>query len=337
MKKLLHFFFLLGCVFNLKAQQDGYQTHFQFNEISYNPSYAGKTRNSICVSSLFHQQYLGFESDEIRDSKQNAVIKPYNIAPQTQFYTVSARLSDNLGIGVQLMNDRIGPQSIALPKVQMAYYFNWTTSHLAIGLYAGALQKSLDGSRLIPLSMLQAPYQPDPLVPDNLVTDTKLDMGIGIHYVKTTFFNLKLGASLTHIKNQNYRFTNFQSQSIVFSNTRPHLYFNGAMDFPFRSKIVIQPNILVKYGAKWQYDLNVLAIYNQSYYTGFSYRQNDNLNWMLGYMIGDFKAGYAFDMVLSQLQPGSKTSHEIFIQYCFKVTKRPSYLINPRHLKDYSF
>lgn len=337
MNKSILFLFFLGCVFNGIAQQDGYQTHFQFNEISFNPSYAGKTPNSICVSSLFHQQYLGFESDEIRDSKQNAVIKPYNIAPQTQFYTVSARLTNNLGIAVQLMNDRIGPQSITLPKVQVAYYFNWPASHLAIGFYAGALQKSLNGSKLIPLSMLQAPYQPDPLVPDNLVSDTKLDLGIGIHYVKATFFNLKLGASLTHLKNQNYLFTNYQSQPIVFSNTRPHIYFNGAMDFSCRYKIVIQPNFLVKYGGRWQYDLNVLAIYNQSYYTGFSYRQGDNVNLMLGYMVGNFKAGYSFDLVISQLHPGSKTTHEIFIQYCFKLTKRTSYLINPRHLKDYSF
>lgn len=337
MNKLLLFLFLFGFIQNSIAQQDGYQTHFQFNEISFNPSYAGKTPNSICVSSLFHQQYLGFESDEIRDAKQNAVIKSYNIAPQTQFYTVSARLQKNLGIAIELMNDRIGPQSITLPKVQMAYYFNWSTSHLSIGFYAGALQKSLDGSKLVPLSMLQPPYQPDPLVPDNLVTDTKLDLGIGIHYQKPTFCNLKLGASVTHLRNQKYYFANYQSQLIVFSGTLPHLYFNGSMDFPLQSKFVIQPNILIKYGGKWQYDMNVLAIYNQSYYTGFSYRQGDNLNWMLGYLIGSFKAGYAFDLVLSQLRPGSKTTHELFIQYCFKITKRTSYLINPRHLKDYSF
>lgn len=335
MNKLLLSFFLLVFFLNGNSQQDGYQTHFQFNEVSFNPSYAGKTPNSICFSSLIHQQYLGFESDAILGAQQNAIIKPYNIAPQTQFYTVSARLKENFGVAVQVMNDRIGPQSIILPKLQMAYYFNLPTSSFSIGMYLGALQKSLDGSKLIPLSMLQAPYSLDPLVPVNKVTDTKLDMGFGLHYVKTTFFNLKLGASITHFKNQNFRFSNYQSQSIVFSSTKPHLYFNGAIDLPLRGKYIIQPNILVKYGGKWQYDLNVLSIYNQTYYTGFSYRQLDNINWMVGYMIGGFKAGYSFDWVISNLHQGNRTTNEIFVQYCFRLTKESSYLINPRHLKDY--
>ncbi len=319
----------------IHAQQDGYQTHFQFNEVSFNPSYAGKVDGKICFSSLLHQQFLGFESDPIYDESGKAIIKPYNIAPHTEYFTISTRIYNRLGIAFQYMKDEIGPQKMSQPKINLSYYFNFGASHLSIGCYAGMMQKSLDGTKLIPLSLLQAPYLPDPNVPINNVSDTKKDLGFGLHYLNKTFNNLNLGLGATHLVNSVYSFVNSNQKNIAFSNLRTHYYFNGSMDFPIGSSIVLQPNVLLKYGGIFQYDLNVLAIYNTNFYGGLSYRQADNLNMMVGYLNGNFKVGYAFDFIVNGLKPGTKTSHELFISYCYPIKSISHFELNPRHLKDY--
>jgi type IX secretion system PorP/SprF family membrane protein len=334
MHKYILLIFLCDATF-LFAQQDGYQTHFQFNEISYNPSYAGKEDNKICISSLFHQQYLGFKSDVITDYENKSVIQPTRIAPQTQYFTISGRWLQHVGIAFQFINDEIGPQQVKLPKLNLAYYFKVKNADLAFGFYAGVMQKSLDGNKLVPLSMLQPPFIPDPNVPLSMVSEKKFDMGLGIHYKNPALSNLNIGVSATHILNSDFSFINYKQQSVSFSSLKTNYYFNMATDIPAGlSKLILQPNVFMKYASRLQVDVNILAIYNQSVYGGFSFRQEDNINMMLGFFRGNFKVGYSFDFILNTLKPGTKTTHELFIQYCYSIKIKSNYLLNPRHLRD---
>ncbi len=334
-KNLLFALLIFGtCI--LKAQQDGYQTHFQFNEISFNPSYSGKNDGKICISSLLHQQYLGFKSDAITNYENKVIIAPYRIAPQTQYFNLSVRVVHRVGISFSFIRDEIGPQQMKLPKLNLSYYFNYLTGHVALGLYLGEMQKSLDGNLLVPLSMLQPPYIPDPNVPLTRVTGTKLDAGFGIHYLNATFNNFNLGISATHLVNDNFTFQNNKNQTLNFSSIKTHYYLNSSMDFPLNaSQIIIQPNLLFKYGSRFQADANLIAIFNNMYYGGFSFRQDDNINMMIGYMIGDLKIGYAFDLIVNNLKPGTKTSHELFIQYCYSLNSVSRYILNPRFMQAY--
>ena len=320
------------------SQQDGYQTHFQFNEISYNPSYAGKDKNKICISSLIHQQYLGFKSDAITDYENKVVISPYSIAPQTQYFSISGRCVQRLGIAFQFTRDEIGPQTIKLPKINLSWYFNINQGELSIGMYMGQMQKSLDGNKLVPLSQLQSPAIPDPNVPSTMVNSKKFDAGIGMHYRNPILCDLNIGFALTHLMPSGFYFINSIAQSVPFSSIKTHYYFNAAIDLPSGiSQLLIQPNLLIKYGSRFQTDLNVLGIWNQAIYGGISFRQEDNINFMLGFIRKELKIGYAFDAIVNELKPGTKSSHEIFIQYCFIIKNKPGYLLNPRYLHDSTF
>ena len=105
--------------FSAWGQQDGFQTYFQFNEMSYNPSYAGKVKDKMCVSMLIHQQYVGFKSDLILDKDGRAAVDPYSVQASTQYLNLSAHLFGKLGVAVNIINDKIGPQQFILPKLSL--------------------------------------------------------------------------------------------------------------------------------------------------------------------------------------------------------------------------
>ncbi len=331
---------LLFVAFTINAwsQQDGYQTHFQFNEQSFNPSYAGKVRDKMCVSLLMHQQYAGFKSDLIKNSDGTTALDPYNIGASTQFFNISARLFGKFGIAINVINDKIGPQKYILPKLSLSYYQTFkNTSEIALGFYYGKMQKSLDGSKLKALSFLQNNIA-DPSVPSAMVIgDLMNDLGFGVHYLNPVLNNLNVGFSAVHLLEAKIK---DKSGNIAkpFSSIERHFYGNAAMDFPLGTgALVLQPNLLWKYGGKMQIDVNLLAILNEQFYGGVSYRQGDNINLMLGFMQGDFKVGYAFDFIVNGLKPGSRTTHELFVQYCKGIKfkeKVNRYMLNPRHLKD---
>jgi type IX secretion system PorP/SprF family membrane protein len=193
----------------------------------------------------------------------------------------------------------------------------------------------LDGTKLKPLSELSPPFLKDPSIPDSHVMDQKFDCGIGLHYLNPILSNLDMGFSITHLNHSGFSFINSNQQSINFSSTSAHYYFNASIDIPMGySKLVLQPNLLVKYGSKYQTDFNLIFLYNQAFYAGLSFRQNDNLNLMVGLIRCNAKIGYAFDYIISELKPGTKTNHELFIQYCYPIKTKYRYLLNPRFLHD---
>ncbi len=339
MIKKITLLFFVALTVNAWSQQDGYQTHFQFNEVSFNPSYAGKVKDKMCVSLLVHEQYAGFMSDLIQNEAGTDKVAPYKIKASTQYLNLSARLFEKWGVAVNLINDKIGPQSFILPKLSLAYYKSFqNTSELSFGLYYGQMQKSLDGTKLRALSVLQNPSVIDPSVPSMLITSKSMnDLGVGAHYYNPLLNDLNVGISAVHLLEANV-FDKSGGFVPNFSSITMHYYANAGMNFMIGTGgLVIQPNILVKYKSTVQIDINALAILNQQFYGGLSYRQGDNINLMIGFMQGDFKVGYAFDFVVNGLKPGSRTTHELFVQYCksIVITAKPTkYMLDPRHLKD---
>lgn len=90
MKKLvLVFMFFSAMSF---AQQDSQYTQYMYNTITVNPAYAG-SRGMLSIFGLHRSQWVGLEG-----------------APRTNAFSVNTPLNGNhLGLGVSIVNDKIGP------------------------------------------------------------------------------------------------------------------------------------------------------------------------------------------------------------------------------------
>jgi len=96
-------------------------------------------------------------------------------------------------------------------------------------------------------------------------------------------------------------------------------YFYDLSAMPIR----LNPSLFLKTdAASVQFDLNCLAIYNQKYWGGLSYRQTDAIAILIGghpfssKQLSPLKVGMAYDITTSAIQKGSM---EIMLGYCFKI------------------
>src|ERR1041385_4503006 len=88
----------------VNAQQDPMFTHYMFNTIVINPAYAG-SRDALTITALHRSQWVSFKG-----------------APVVQSLTMHMPLkNDHFGVGLSILNDRIGPSNKTSVAGDFAY------------------------------------------------------------------------------------------------------------------------------------------------------------------------------------------------------------------------
>src|ERR1700753_2312512 len=91
MKKVLLFILILVNTLAF-AQQDPMFTHYMYNTLWLNPAYAG-TRDALTITGINRSQWVGYDG-----------------APLDQSITLHTPiLNGKMGLGLSLVNDKIGP------------------------------------------------------------------------------------------------------------------------------------------------------------------------------------------------------------------------------------
>ena len=86
------------------AQQDAQFTQYMYNTINVNPAYAG-SRGALSMFALHRTQWVGLDG-----------------APVTNTVSVNTPLNNsNLGLGVSLVNDKIGPTTENSISADLSY------------------------------------------------------------------------------------------------------------------------------------------------------------------------------------------------------------------------
>ena len=109
LKKITTGLILALSSFGLHAQQDPMYTHYMYNTLMVNPGYAG-SRDALSDTALHRSQWIDF-----------------NGAPITQTVTAHAPLrNEHIGVGLSMMNDKIGPTNNTSVFADFAYILNVT-------------------------------------------------------------------------------------------------------------------------------------------------------------------------------------------------------------------
>jgi type IX secretion system PorP/SprF family membrane protein len=296
---LFSLFFLLITRFELKSQQEQHNVHNMFNQVSYNPGFAGSI-GGICATGLVRQQWVGF-----KDQLGN------NVAPQS--YSVNIHSPVNLlhgGIGASVYQDQLGYQKEIGVKLMYAYRRDIGMGNLGVGAQFGFINGTIDFNTL----REGARDQGDPLLEGRAdESDMLLDFGVGIHYVVPEKFYV--GISSTRLSEQ-------RSSTLAYT-TKRHYYFSAGYEFAFPANpsYVVEPSLLIKSdGVKTQYDIAGLLKYNNIVWGGVSYsalRNMDPVSVLFGLKIKDVRIGYGYTIPTSKI--GSSGSHEIMVGYCFQI------------------
>ena len=268
-------------------------TQYISNELIINPAYAG-AEEALNVALQHRSQWSGFEG-----------------APTTQTLTAHSLFkSKNVGLGLLIINDKIGVHKVLDAMTSYAYhlYLNESTT-LSFGLQVGFNQRKSDYSSLS--SQLQVSN--DPTLDGASLQETSFAFGSGI-YLKGAKFNL--GISMPDMLPS----TSYLDETSGLSFDRNNIYFIGRYRFTVTNNVHLQPGLLVKYlhGFPLSYDANLAGIFNDVLLVGFSYRSLESVSSMVQAKITpQLKIGYSFDYGLEQLEGFGSNSHEFMISYLF--------------------
>lgn len=287
------------------AQQDPYYTHYMFNKQTINPAYSG-SQSGIEATLLHHQQWVGYQG---------------GAGPSTQSLGVNMPVG-NHGIGLQLVNDKLGFEKTVNMMFSYNYRFNIGSGTLGVGPGVGFMQKSLDGSKLSPEKAN------DLKIPTSNVSSIKPDYTFGAYYMNTELMNLYVGLSAVHLSEEDFNY-DAAPGAVVRYNGRRHYYFTAGMQLPLSPMLALRPNVLLKNdGATTQFDVNADFLYNQRIRGGVSYRTGDAVSLLAGYYFTqNIHLGYSYDVTLTDMRTTSSGTHELVLNYIFKTKKKPKAVI----------
>jgi type IX secretion system PorP/SprF family membrane protein len=299
MKKVLYTLAVVlgGMSTQMTAQQDYQFTHYMFDNLSFNPGYAGITR-SICGTAMFRQQWAGFEG-----------------RPQTGLLNIHAPVKMlKGGIGLTYVNDQLGFEKNNMARLAYSFHKGLGVGTLGIGLSAGIIQKSIDATWITPDG---TPWQSDGSIAAQQASDLVPDINFGVFYHTNQLY---MGISATHLGQ-------FDMDQLNLRNVH-HYFITAGYNYDINPEWQLRPSVMVKSdAASTQIDLNVNVLFKRMIWAGVSYRFADAVAPMLGYQtaVGDgmLRIGYGYDVTTSRLRSYSNGSHDIMVNYCFNLEKPP--------------
>ncbi|MBI2721686.1 MAG: type IX secretion system membrane protein PorP/SprF [Bacteroidetes bacterium] len=290
MKRIL--LFLLAISTLTKAQNDFQLSNFMFNEITFNPAATGNTDKFIS-SLIARKQWIGMDR-----------------SPASQFFNTHAYVEQiKGGLGLTIINDKIGYENALNLKLSYAYHIKLSQSaSLSAGLSAGFINKKLDGAKLI--------YEQS-ADPGAIVSQTSLflpDFSTGLEFNAKNFTT---GISSTHI-------TQSLSNATVYKVPR-HYFYYAKYKFEF-GDFSVTPVLLIKSALFiTQPELNTNVMYKNLIWVGTTYRYKESIVGLIGFAINKIRIGYTYDFNSSKLRNQSNGSHEIMLQAVLKGFSKKKY------------
>ncbi|MBF4486918.1 MULTISPECIES: type IX secretion system membrane protein PorP/SprF [unclassified Flavobacterium] len=301
MKKivLIFMFFTVVC----SAQQDSQYTQYMYNTIAINPAYAG-SRGALSVFGLYRTQWVGLDG-----------------APETSTFSINTPLSNsNLGLGVSLVNDKIGPTNENTLSADLSYTVPTSETYkLSFGIKATANLFNLDMNKLDPETKGDLQFQ-------NLDNKITPNIGAGIYWHSDKAY---VGLSVPNfIETKRYD----DDDTAIFKDKINYYFMAGyVFNLDHLEYIKFKPALLTKMvqGAPLQVDVSGNFMFNDKFVIGLAYRWSASLSAMAGFQVTDgLYIGYGYDHETTNLRRYNSGSHEIFLR--FEFFNNYNKMISPR-------
>ncbi|WP_458309088.1 PorP/SprF family type IX secretion system membrane protein [Croceiramulus getboli] len=291
------------------AQQDAQYTQYMYNTVAINPAYAGN-RGVLSIVGLHRSQWVGLEG-----------------APRTQSLSVHSPIGlSNMGLGLSIVNDALGPAQETYVNVDFSYTVNTSAEgRLSFGVKAGGHILDVDFSRL-------NIFNPgDPRFQNNIDNKFSPNIGAGAYYHTDRFY---LGVSVPNLLTTEHFDESLNSNSTSFvAEERLHYYGIAGYTFDLSSDVKFKPSTMVKLvaGAPLQVDVSANFLLYQKLTLGAAYRWSAALSGMVGFQVSDgLMIGFAYDRETTELGETiyNDGSYEVFLR--FELFREYDRMLTPR-------
>ena len=304
MKNLVIILFTILCAFQVNAQQDPQYTQYMYNMNIINPAYTGSTEG-LAVGALYRSQWVGLDG-----------------GPETFTFNIHSPVGKNVGLGISIISDQIGPVKETNAYVDFSYTIPvGTVTKLAFGVKGGFTFHDIG----IAESQITLVDQGDPFFA-NAINETTPNVGAGVYFYKPSKYYISL--SIPNILNG----VHLDANGTKIGSESEHFFAAAGYVFDLSENFKLKPHTLIKYAfdAPMSYDINANVFMFDLVEVGVGYRLEDSFSGMINFQVANnLRIGYAYDAIQSDLNIVTSSSHEIFINFDLnfstKVSRSPRY------------
>ncbi|MDA7706501.1 MAG: type IX secretion system membrane protein PorP/SprF [Flavobacteriaceae bacterium] len=304
MKNLVIILFTILCAFQVNAQQDPQYTQYMYNMNIINPAYTGSTEG-LAVGALYRSQWVGLDG-----------------GPETFTFNIHSPVGKNVGLGMSIISDQIGPVKETNAYVDFSYTIPvGTVTKLAFGVKGGFTFHDIG----IAESQITLVDQGDPFFA-NAINETTPNVGAGVYFYKPSKYYISL--SIPNILNG----VHLDANGTKIGSESEHFFAAAGYVFDLSENFKLKPHTLIKYAfdAPMSYDINANVFMFDLVEVGVGYRLEDSFSGMINFQVANnLRIGYAYDAIQSDLNIVTSSSHEIFINFDLnfstKVSRSPRY------------
>lgn len=286
------------------AQQDPHYTQYMYNMNVINPAYAG-SKESLSFGLLYRKQWV-----EIED------------APTTFSFSGSAPVGKNVGLGLSVISDKIGPVEENNIYADFSYTLNLGGEHrLAFGVKGGLTLHKIDFATIYPT----LPDVDDGVFAQANPSSSTFNVGAGLFYYTQNYYIAFSVPNMLKSKYLDYNGAEYGSETA-------HYFLTGGYVFQLSPNVKLKPFALLKtaFNTPVSYDVSLNALFNEKFEIGATYRREDSFGAMVNYAITpSLRIGYAYDHIVSDLNVDTPSSHEVILlvdlNFAKKVSQSPRY------------
>ena len=304
---------ILVGTFSGNAQQDPQYTQYMYNTQVVNPAYAG-SRNVLSFGLLYRTQWVGLDG-----------------APKTTTLIADTPLGkyNNMGIGLSLVRDEIGPATETNITIDYSYSINVSfNSILSFGLKAGIDVLDVDFSKL---NLPGGTTPDDPYFTDNIDNKLEPQIGMGVYFNTERFYaGLSVPNFLT-TKHFDSSVIDNPNVEVTEAAERMHYFLIAGYVFDLSDNLKFKPATLVKAvsGSPLQVDFSANFLLYEKVTLGAAYRWDAALSAMAGFQVSDsIFMGFGYDFETTDIQRYNDGSYEFMLR--FDVFNKPERVLTPR-------
>lgn len=286
-------------VTELRAQQDPHYTQYMYNMSVVNPAYAG-SKEGISGGLLYRKQWV-----EIED------------APATGTLFIHSPVGRNVGLGLSVISDKIGPVEETNVYGDFSYTLNLGGEHrLALGLKGGITMHTIDFNTIFPT----LPDLGDDVFGGANPNSTFFNVGSGVFYYTDKYY---VAFSVPNMLKS--RYLDFDGRQ--YGTEVIHYFLTGGYVFDINPNLKFKPFAMIKssLNAPTSLDVSTNFMIYDKLELGATYRLEDSFGAMVNFAITpNLRIGYAYDHIVSDLNVVTNASHEVMLLFDLNFSKKVS-------------
>jgi type IX secretion system PorP/SprF family membrane protein len=274
------------------GQQRPLQSLYLFDQLLLNPAYSGM-QNQLSATAIYRNQWVNLEG-----------------APKTFSATVhSAFRKNTMGVGLIAANDQIGIHTDASVFGTYAYRIKLNRKYtLSMGLQGGFNNIRSDFNKLSIKNQNDSQLQ-------GVIQNFNPNVGGGLILRHNRYY---LGFSVPYLINSRV----LEGVSADLTTRHRYYYLMGSMAVDLSEQVRFIPGLQMRFQEKAPYglDLNGLLIFKRVVGLGSSYRLSQGFTGLFQLTLNEnFRLAYAYDFTSATLRTSASGSHEMMINYRFRI------------------